>query len=81
MPVASFFDALQLKVDELDALVELEAPELMSDVATIAAMISAADYKKANTLVNDLALALPVGLAQVSAFELSDLLVPVLELK
>ena len=81
MPVASFFDALQLKVDELDALVELEAPELMSDVAAIAAEISAADYKKAYPLVNDLTLALPVGLAQVSAFELSDLLVPVLELK
>jgi hypothetical protein len=81
MPVASFFDALQLKVDELDALVELEAPELMSDVAAIAAEISAAESKKAYPLVNDLTLALPVGLAQVSAFELSDLLVPVLELK
>ena len=81
MPVASFFDALQLKVDELDALVELEAPELISDIAPIAAEINAADYKKARVLVNDLALALPVGLAQVSAFELSDLLVPVLELK
>ena len=69
-----FFGALQLKVDELDALVGLEAPELMTDIAPIAAMISAADYAQAALLVNDLALALPAGLAQVSAFELFDLL-------
>jgi hypothetical protein len=73
-PVASFVDALQDKVAELSALVDLAAPELMSDIAPIAAMISAADYAQAALLVNDLALALPAGLAQVSAFELFDLL-------
>ena len=81
MPVASYFDALPLKVDELNALVELEAPELTTDIDPIASMISAADYGQAALLANDLALALPAGFAQVSAFELAELLDAVSDLK
>ena len=73
-PVASFVDALQDKVAELSALVDLAAPELMSDLSPLSAMVSAGDYAEASLLVSDLAVRLPDGAAQVSAFELVDLL-------
>jgi len=73
-PAASFVSALQDKVAELTALVDLEAPELVSEIDRIRALISEGKLTDASELVSDLALRLPVGAAQTSALELHDLI-------
>ena len=74
-PVASFLDALQDKVAELSALITaLESPDLLIDLSPLSGMVSAGDYAEASLLVSALAIRLPDGAAQVSAFELVDLL-------
>ncbi|MDG5468965.1 FG-GAP-like repeat-containing protein [Deltaproteobacteria bacterium IMCC39524] len=74
-PVASFIAALHDKIAELSALITaLESPDLLLDLAPVSAMVSAGDYAAASLLISDLALRLPDGAAQVSAFELVDLL-------
>jgi len=74
-PVASFSDALQDKVSELTVLItDLESPDLLNDLSPLSGMVSAGDYVNASLLVSDLATRLPDGAAQVSAFELVDLL-------
>ena len=74
-PVASFSDALQDKVSELTVLItDLESPDLLNDLSPLSGMVSAGDYANASLLVSDLATRLPDGAAQVSAFELVDLL-------
>jgi len=74
-PVASFVDALQDKVSELTVLItDLESPDLLNELSPLSGMVSAGDYVNASLLVSDLATRLPDGAAQVSAFELVDLL-------
>lgn len=72
-PVAAFPLALQDKIDELGGFVAEAAPELLSEVTALSALISAGDYAGAALAADELALSLANGAAQTSALELADL--------
>ncbi len=71
--VSSFHLAMQDKVDELASLVAEEAPQLLSDVASIGALVGTADYPEAALAAELLAFELPAGSAQTAALELVEL--------
>jgi hypothetical protein len=73
-PVASFFAALNDKVDELAALVVVEAPQLEGDVAAIDVLVASGSYTDAAAATATLLSALPEGASQQSAMELLSLL-------
>ena len=72
-PVATFYQALQDKVDELGDLVADVAPQYLEDVAAIRGMISTEDVASAKTACETLASAIAEGRAQVVALELAAL--------
>lgn len=72
--VASFQSALLDKADEVAGLVAATAPELLTDVATLIALIESGDYASAAGAAEGLALMLTADDAQAAAFELAELL-------